>query len=63
MAAEKQTYEFTEDRWFMNTFYKKGDRANFYAKQVEHEAHSIVAVKPLEPAPAPKAPVKSAPVK
>lgn len=46
MAIEKQTYEFTTDRWFMNTFYNKGDRAQFYAKQVENDADSIVLVKP-----------------
>lgn len=63
MAAEKQTYEFTEDRWFLNNFYHKGDRAQFFAKQVELEAHSIKLVASIEAPPAPKAPVKSAPVK
>lgn len=45
MAIAKKTYEFTEARWFLNTFYQKGDRDQFFAKQVEHEGHSIVEVK------------------
>ena len=45
MAIAKQGYEFTEDRWFLNTYYKKGDTDFFYPKQVEHEGHSIVPVK------------------
>ncbi len=45
MAIAKQEYEFTEDRWFLGTYYKQGDRSFFYPKQVQHEEHSIVKVK------------------
>lgn len=41
---EKQLYEFTEDRWFMNTFYKKGQTARFFPEQVKYDTHSIKPV-------------------
>lgn len=43
---EKRLYEFTEDRWFMNQYYKAGQRKRFFPAQVEHEGHSIKLVEP-----------------
>lgn len=46
----KQTFEFTEDRWFLGNYYKAGDRAEFYPIQVANERHSIKPVPAARPA-------------
>jgi hypothetical protein len=54
MAAEKLEYEFTEDGWFLGTFYKAGARARFHPGQVKFDLHRMKVVdKPV------KAPAKA----
>ncbi|HML28954.1 MAG TPA: hypothetical protein PKE16_08960 [Hyphomicrobium sp.] len=43
---EKKLYEFTEDTWFNNTFYKKGRQKKFYPAQVQFQLHSMKLVTP-----------------
>ncbi len=55
-TAEKTEYEFTEDGWFLGTYYKTGDRARFSPAQVKFDLHRMKAVdKPAKAAPKPKA--------
>ncbi|WP_024275965.1 hypothetical protein [Hyphomicrobium sp. 802] len=43
---EKQLYEFTEDSWFNNTFYRKGQQKKFYPAQVQFQLHAMKLVAP-----------------
>jgi len=62
MAVEKVQYEFTEDGWFLGTYYKAGDRETFHPRQVEHDLHrmKLVAAVAAAPAPAPAGKGKAA---
>jgi hypothetical protein len=52
---EKRLYEFSEDRWFDNRFYKKGQTDRFFPEQVKYEAHSIKLAVAKAPADSAKA--------
>lgn len=41
MASDKQIYEFTEDGWFLGTFYKAGERIMLHPRQAAHNLHRM----------------------
>ena len=36
-----KTYEFTQDAWFLHTFYKAGDRIRLHPRQAESNLHIL----------------------